>query len=654
MEAVFRFWGERLGVQFDVRFAPFQQVAQTLLNPAGEFALNRRGVNVALVRACDLGERAVENAEQVVSALRVAAARDACPLIFVVCPIEEASQEAERVLLDGRDGRSLDFEEIDRLYPVRVKYDRSADRLGAIPYTGEYFAAIGTAVARRIAALSLVPFKVIAVDCDNTLWDGICGEDGPGGVRIDAGRRVLQEFLLAQREAGMLLALASKNNIEDVRETFAQHPEMPLQWEHFTAMRVNWEPKAANLAAMARDLSLGIDSFVFADDSAKECAEMREEQPHVLTLELPRELLEDTNRTRHFLEHVWAFDHPVVTEEDRQRAARYAQAQEFGRAFQSAHSLEEFMAALDLRVEIAPVKEEQMARAAQLTQRTNQFNFTTVRRSEAELRSLLATHECLAASVADRYGEHGLTGVMIFSGAGDALTIDSFLLSCRVLGRGVEHRLMAHLGRIAMERGLRFVDAKLVPTSKNQPALQFLRAIGADYEHGLEFRFPAEYLERLEWKAAVSEPVTGTQSEPEQHRYVPFERIARELSTVDEIVAAMRGGPLQDAGLVGTEKELAAIWAELLKVNRVGPDDRFFDLGGHSLLAVLLISRVQERLGVTLAVDDVYSGDMTLSDLAMKIDAMRSGGIESAEYEAMLAEIDSLSDEDVRALLGQQ
>jgi FkbH-like protein len=653
LESVLKFWGGQLAVDFEVRFAPFQQVIQTLLNPSGEFASNRRGVNVAMLRVSDLGrDRAVENAAEVVSALRVAAGRDACPLIFVLCPGEHGSVAAEKVLLDSLDGRALEYTGIERLYPVASKFDRAADHLGAIPYTEEYFAALGTALARRIAAVSLVPFKVIAVDCDNTLWDGICGEDGPAGVALGPGRRVLQEFLLRQREDGMLLALASKNNVADVMETFLQHPEMPLQPEHISAMQVNWSPKPGNLSVLAGELGLGVDSFVFMDDSAKECAEMRDEQPQVLTLELPGEMLADPARTEHFLDHVWAFDHPVITEEDRQRAASYEQAREFGQAFQNAHSLEEFMAGLDLRVEINPVTEEQLARVAQLTQRTNQFNFTTIRRGEAEIHALLASHECLAVRVKDRFGEYGLTGAVIFAMDGDRLKIDSFLLSCRVLGRGVEHAIMAYLGQRA---GVRFIEATLKATNKNQPALQFLRQIGADYEDGLKFRFPAEYLAALRWKpSAVVLPVERAR-EVEQHRFLPFERIARELSTVGEIVVAMRGrGEVIDESMTATERELAAIWAELLKVPRVGPDDRFFDLGGHSLLAVLLISRVQERMGVSLPVDDVYSGDVTLRDLAMKIDAMSSGGIESAEYEAMLAEIESMSDDDVRALLGQQ
>ena len=205
LEPVLKFWAGQLGVDFAVHFAPFQQVIQTFLDPAGLFASNQHGVNVALVRVSDLGARAVENAEEIAAALRTAARRDACPLIFVLCPDhEEAAGEAvraTRVLMEAADERSWDYRAIDRIYPVTGKFDLTADRLGAIPYTANYFAALGTALARRIAAVSLVPFKAVAMDCDNTLWEGICGEDGPAGVSLGAGRRVLQEFLLRQRAA---------------------------------------------------------------------------------------------------------------------------------------------------------------------------------------------------------------------------------------------------------------------------------------------------------------------------------------------------------------------------------------------------------------------------------------------------------------------
>lgn len=145
-------------------------------------------------------------------------------------------------------------------YPVAEYYDLHADKLGHIPFTTAFFTALGTMIARKIYALQAVPYKVIALDCDQTLWQGICGEDGVAGIVIDPARALLQQFIVEQRELGKLICLCSKNNQADVAEVFAQRPEMPLRWEHLTAWRINWRPKSENLKALADELHLGLDS----------------------------------------------------------------------------------------------------------------------------------------------------------------------------------------------------------------------------------------------------------------------------------------------------------------------------------------------------------------------------------------------------------
>src|SRR5262249_13079417 len=194
--------------------------------------------------------------------------------------------------------------EIQRLYPVPANYDPHADELGHVPYTPEFFAALGTLIARKLHAHTTSRYKVIALDCDETLWRGVCGEDGPQGVGLDAGHGALQRFMLAQREGGMLLCLCSKNNLEDVEAAFVAHPEMPLRLEHFASSRVNWEPKSVNLRSLAEELGLGIESFILIDNSATECAEVQAGCPEVLPLTLPA----GAGEFAAFLDHVWAFD----------------------------------------------------------------------------------------------------------------------------------------------------------------------------------------------------------------------------------------------------------------------------------------------------------------------------------------------------------
>src|SRR6185436_14614657 len=206
-------------------------------------------------------------------------------------------------------------------YPVTQVADPYSDELGHIPYTEAFFAALGTSLARRLEALQRPPYKVIVLDCDQTLWGGVVGEEGALGLVIDPPRQALQEFMRGQAQAGKLLCLCSKNNESEVLEVFARRPEMRLRRADLVAWRINWQPKSENLLALAAELGLGLDSFIFLDDNPLECAEVQAHCPEVLTLQLPAE----PRAWAHFLAHVWAFDHLPQTAEDRQRTALYQQ-----------------------------------------------------------------------------------------------------------------------------------------------------------------------------------------------------------------------------------------------------------------------------------------------------------------------------------------
>lgn len=687
IEPVLAFWGRQLASPFEVRFAPYHQIVQTLMDASGEFASNLHGANIVLLRLEDLAQfdrwdsdalsRIESNLDDLIDAIRDTPQRTSVPLMVVLCPpspsfladpdrarfAHEAAMRAEAMLDETPGILYVSHEDIERLYPVAEPFNRDGDRLGRIPYTDLYFCALGTALVRVTHGFLLPPFKVIALDCDNTLWRGICGEDGPQGIVVDPPRRKLQEFMADQRESGMLLVMASKNNEQDVIDTFSQNPEMPLQLRHFLAWRLNWESKGANLSALANELSVGVDSLIFVDDNPKECAEVEDSMPEVLALALPA----DETQIPQFLEHVWAFDHVLVTEEDRNRNAYYSQAQEFGREVKKASSLQHFLETLDLRLRFEPISPDRLARIAQLTQRTNQFNFTNVRRNGAEIRALLAEKrlECLTVDVSDRFGDYGLTGVILFRSTPDAIDIDTLLLSCRILGRGVEHQLMAHLGEEALRRGLRTVIASFTPTNKNEPARRFLREIGASVEEmtdsGLRYQLPAEELRNLRWRPSTQEatphPARPAARAASVRKRPDYALIATTLSTPAQILEAVRreSRPAEssiDSGMTETEARLAAIWRDLLRRPGVASSDNFFDLGGHSLLVVLMIVRVRETFGVELPIEDVYTAGLTLGELARKIEAYQLG--DPTEYEALLREIEGMSDDEVKRLLAEE
>jgi FkbH-like protein len=367
-----------------------------------------------------------------------------------------------------------------------------------MPYTPLFFVALGTLIARKIYALRSTLYKVIVVDCDHTLWQGVCGEDGALGVVIDPPRMQLQEFLVAQQAAGMLLCLCSKNNDQDVLDVFAYHSRMQLKREHLIAWRINWQPKSQNLRSLAEELQLSLESFIFIDDNPLECAEVQTNCPEVLTLLLPHDL----NHLPHLLWHFWAFDHLGATAEDKKRTELYVQQikrQVFQKAFSS---LKDFLEGLELRVRITPMKEAELRRVAQLTQRTNQFNCTTIRRTESEIRQFCQADkgnggECLVVEVSDRFGDYGLVGVILFTVRPEEIEVDTFILSCRALGRGVEHQMLAKVGEIAHERGVGRVIVPFIPNAKNAPAREFLESNETASKHlygdRLSFNFATDF-----------------------------------------------------------------------------------------------------------------------------------------------------------------
>lgn len=507
----------------------------------------------------------------------------------------------------------------EHLYPVLNKYDQRTDQLGHIPYTSAYYTALGSSVARQLALRQRAPYKVIVLDCDQTLWQGVCGEDGADGIVLDAPRRALQQFMVAQRQAGMLLCLCSKNSEADMLDVFERRPEMPLTLDHLAAWRINWQPKSENIRSLAEELQLGLDTFIFIDDNRLECAEVRAHCPEVLTLQLPTE----PTQIPTFLQHVWAFDRQQITAVDQQRTTFYQQNSERQQLEAKSLGLADFLNRLQLEVDIGPLKADQLARVSQLTYRTNQFNCTTIRRSEAEIHSLIETGKqaCLTVTVRDRFGEYGLVGVILFGETAVSLQVDTFLLSCRALGRRVEHHMLAKLGQLAQERGLQEIVVPYIPTIRNQPIHHFLESVAdastPSANGTVSYRVASETAVQLlgqqpddptgsqKNEQGWPEQETAVVSNGQQARSHLFSQIATELNNVQRILAHMRQLTRHDQASQTNceptssnelEATIAHIWQNVLNVAQVGIHDDFFEMGGSSLKGVQLLALLERKL----------------------------------------------------------
>ena len=360
------------------------------------------------------------------------------------------------------------------------EYDRRFEMIAQFPFSVKMQQALVDEWMRFFRALNGLTRKCIVVDLDNTLWGGVLGEDGPDGIRMGdtpEGRpfRRFQQTLKALNRRGLLLAINSKNNMADVKSVFQEHPDLVLRESDFAAMQINWEDKAANLVRIARELNIGLQHLVFLDDSPAERAWVRERHPAVLVPELPQ----DTAKYVDVLSHCET-DTLVVTGEDLKRAQMYQEERQ-RREFQAeAPSFEHFLNNLGLRVSIEPVGSALLERATQLCQRTNQFNLTTRRHNVEALRQFSTSpfSAVLLMHVQDRFGDYGWSGLAITKIEGTHALIDTFLLSCRVLGKNVEFSLMAAVVKWAGARNCTHINGFYLPTSKNLPCKDFLEQCG--------------------------------------------------------------------------------------------------------------------------------------------------------------------------------
>lgn len=337
--------------------------------------------------------------------------------------------------------------------------------------------------------------KVLVVDLDNTMWDGILSEDGPDGIAAATTFRGeafgnFQRLVKQIGSQGVLLAVSSKNDQDQVLKVLGEHADMAVRAEDFARINANWNPKDANIRDIAQKLNLGLDSFVFVDDSPTECGVVRTSLPGVAVVQLDEEPALHIER---LLSDGW-FDALELTQEDVNRTAQYRAESARQDLMADSESTEDYLRALGVAVTVSRVKPVEIARIAQLTLRTNQFNLTTQRWQPADVVSRVADPDHLVLSIrsADRFGDNGVVGALFARRVDSTMHIDNMLLSCRVFDRGIEQATLATVLAYARDNGATAVHASYRETAKNKkvrdfyPSLGFARTGGDDAE--LAFR----------------------------------------------------------------------------------------------------------------------------------------------------------------------
>ncbi len=398
---------------------------------------------------------------------------------------QELNARLETMVRDNPRFELFDLESFIAEHGIAHLHDARYETLARMYFSPRGAKVLSEAIERHVSASLKTPKKVLVVDLDNTLWGGVLGEDGPEGIKV-GGEGIGHAFLRFQRalvslkENGFLLAICSKNNESDALAVLGEHPDMILRSKDFVAHRINWLPKAENIKSIAEELGLGLNSFVFFDDSAFEREQVSSVLPEVDILPVPS----DAANYLQTLANYRGFDTHRVTDEDRLRLQMYQQESQRRELQKESGSIEDFYRSLKMKAVLGRVSEGTFARTFQLVHKTNQFNLTVKRYTEDDLRELVSGPDSSVYTLrlSDQLGESGLTGVVAVRQHCEDWEIENLLLSCRIIGRTVEYALVRWIADQASRAGAKRLIGRFVPSKRNQVAANFLSNAGFEHE----------------------------------------------------------------------------------------------------------------------------------------------------------------------------
>ncbi|MBX3395367.1 MAG: HAD family hydrolase [Phycisphaerae bacterium] len=518
LKAAMELQGVRAGFALETYVSPYGRFEQELIDPQSElsaFAPQAILLAVRLADTCaaiydEFNSLPPEECDRLVNEwfARLRAALDSyrqrskSPILIqnyesVVAPAlgiaDMAASHSQSAVIRAANQRLLTLaKEIGNAYVL--DYDGLVARIGReswsdartrlfarIPVASQHYWRLAGFYVQHLRPLYGLSKKVLALDADHTLWGGVVGDVGTHGIALGKdfpgnAYVAFQKKVLDLHQRGVVLVIASKNEPGAVEQVLDQHPDMVLRRKHFASLRVNWNAKPQNLREIADELNLGIDSFVFIDDSPVECDLMRKSLHEVLTIQLPK----DPAGYPAVIDALDCFEQWTISDEDRQRGELYRAESERKQLQSVAMDMPTFYRQLEMKMTLHINHPPHVARAAQMTNRTNQFNMHTTRCTEDDIRAFMAdgSHEIVTVALADRFGDNGIIGMALVRRDAAEWTIRQFLMSCRVLGRTVEQSLLQWIADRAKKSGIKRLLAEFVPTPKNKPFAVFFRSCG--------------------------------------------------------------------------------------------------------------------------------------------------------------------------------
>ncbi|PJD93752.1 MAG: hypothetical protein CK424_01590 [Legionella sp.] len=613
----------------------YNQIFQQMLMPSSAQNQNKQGMNVILIRLSDLfpvSKPFETQLSDMMQALQSMQKTMHVPLLMLITP-SLALTPADQLFYDTIE---LQFkQQVDALQNIilltsndilshtepELIFDSFTEKHGHIPYTLDFYNSLSTLIARKYSLLSRKPYKVIILDCDETLWSGVVEEDGIDGIVIDQHDLALQQFILECHQAGFLLCLCSKNSEDSIFSVFKHRTDLVFDLEkHICTSRINWQPKSHNIQSIADELDLDPSSFIFIDDNKLECAEVKSHFPEVLVLELPKQKKDRLS----YLKHIWAFDYQHTGAEDSSRTEFYQKNKLRHQLKSTSVSYKQFLKTLNIKTHIQTATNEHYERVIQLNQRTNQFNLCpNAMTSVAFQNSIVSgTPQCLTIHVSDKYGEYGLVGVVAHHIEHTELKIHAFFLSCRILGLGIEYDILKYILTLAKEHQVKTITIPFTITAKNIPAIEFLKKIS-----GLS-TLPFETPLTLNVSDIISH-APDVPNEPLQNSTKPIQRthsasndfmidIAQHSIKASNTMHAGKGSPKKSNTFQSIKINLLERFKQhdLVIANM---DSSFLDLGIDSLKAVLIASEIFQTYQIEINPFELLHQTVTVNKLIKQL-----------------------------------
>ena len=389
----------------------------------------------------------------------------------------------------------INIDKIFSILGIRELVDYRFFNSSKAPYTINFFKQYVDEIEHILLKNNGKLRKAIIFDCDNTLWKGVLGEDGIDGIDLGVASNIGKYFNMVQRiivylsQQGIIVGLCSKNNEKDILELFDLHEDIFLKAKHIVIHKINWNDKATNLKEISAELNIGLDSIFFVDDSSFEINLIREQLPEVTTMQVPPSIYLYPSL---LLKNVYKYFNLNITKDDLNKTDMYKEQLLRSQEKEKHTSIDQYLSSLEIEITIEKDKLNQIERLSQLTQKTNQFNLTTKRYTENQIKNFILNHDfhVYSLSVRDKFGENGITGLCIIHQIkldhGSILNIDTFLMSCRVIGRNIEFQFFNTIMKQFLNFEIEKIEALYIKSNKNEQVINFYEKLNFDLMNCLE------------------------------------------------------------------------------------------------------------------------------------------------------------------------